>query len=122
MGVEQSIQSSILKYLSFMPGHYWRNNSTGLWDSTRKRWRPSGQPPGTSDILGILPNGRFVAIEVKAPKQKPTEAQAAFLEKIKENGGLALVAYDIECVEKAFKALPGWSPSWLAAGHQSRLL
>jgi len=45
---------------------------------------------GTPDILACL-NGRFIAIEAKAGKNKPTDLQTLNLKRIDEAGGLALV-------------------------------
>lgn len=45
---------------------------------------------GTPDILACL-HGRFVAIEAKAGKNKPTALQILALRKIDAAGGLALV-------------------------------
>lgn len=45
---------------------------------------------GTPDILACL-QGRFIAIEVKAGKNKPTALQIQALRKIDAAGGLALV-------------------------------
>ena len=45
---------------------------------------------GTPDILACL-NGRFIGIEAKAGKNKPTDLQALNLKRIDEAGGLALV-------------------------------
>ncbi|HEX8196380.1 MAG TPA: hypothetical protein VF571_09345 [Pyrinomonadaceae bacterium] len=53
---------------------------------------------GTSDITGISPTGRFIAIECKVGKNKPTELQEAYLEEIKKRGGIARVAYSLEDV------------------------
>jgi hypothetical protein len=48
---------------------------------------------GMSDLLGITDNGRFVAIEVKAPKAhtKPAllEKQRLFVDTVRRLGGLA---------------------------------
>jgi len=45
---------------------------------------------GTPDILACL-NGRFIAIEAKAGKNKPTDLQTLNLKRIAEAGGLAMV-------------------------------
>lgn len=56
-------------------------------------------PPGSSDIIGILPGGRFLAIEVKRPGHEPTEIQKEFMDKINALGGLAFVATSIDDVK-----------------------
>ena len=54
--------------------------------------------PGVSDIIGMLKNGKFIAIEVKTPRaaKKPssglTEAQSAFLKVVARSSGVAFVA------------------------------
>lgn len=45
---------------------------------------------GTPDILACH-NGRFIGIEAKAGKNKPTDLQTLNLKRIDEAGGLALV-------------------------------
>jgi hypothetical protein len=45
---------------------------------------------GTPDILACL-HGRFIAIEAKAGKNKPTDLQTLNLKRIDDAGGLALV-------------------------------
>lgn len=50
---------------------------------------------GVADICGILPGGRFFAIEVKAGKNPPSKAQLDFLERVRQSGGSALVAYSL---------------------------
>ena len=47
---------------------------------------------GVPDILACI-NGRFVAIEVKAPNGKPSELQLYNIEEIKKSGGIAMVLY-----------------------------
>ena len=48
--------------------------------------------PGLSDLVGILPDGRFFACEVKVPGQRPRENQLAFLEAINKRGGIGIWA------------------------------
>ena len=61
-----------------------------------KQWQgPMSQPKGVSDIIGIF-NGKFLAIEVKRPGSKLTEAQAQFLDRVRDEGGIAFKA---ECVD-----------------------
>ena len=55
---------------------------------------------GVSDIIGCLPKtGRFLAIEVKRPGNKPTAEQQQFIDIINDAGGLAFVAHSIEEVQ-----------------------
>lgn len=50
---------------------------------------------GVSDILGILPDGRFLAVECKAKGGKATEDQKAFLGLINGFGGAGWVIDDV---------------------------
>jgi hypothetical protein len=49
---------------------------------------------GCADILGQLRDGRFLAVEVKAPKGKLRSEQILFLEQVRAAGGVAFVARD----------------------------
>jgi len=99
--LESAIQRAILEYLRWEGIFCFRVNQQGvpLHDGTG-RYRP-GPTQGVSDILGILPDGRFLAIEVKRPGGKPTPQQEAFLDAVKQAGGLAFVATSTDDVERA---------------------
>ena len=68
------------------------------------KWIPSRQGRGISDRIGILPSGRFLAIEIKAEgkRNSASEEQIEFLTTIINNNGLGLVA---DCVDDIKKAL-----------------
>ena len=53
-------------------------------------------PKGTSDICACAPDGRFVAVETKAPKGGPTPEQRKFLSDVLVRGGIAIVAHSAE--------------------------
>lgn len=99
---ETDIQKQILTFLHLNKICAWRNNNGGVWDPTRKTFRTSftGRK-GVSDILGVLPMGRFLAIEVKTPKGKLSPDQAVFLEEVTSLGGLAFKAESVNDVETA---------------------
>ncbi len=60
---------------------------------------------GISDVLGILKDGRFIAVECKIKPNKPTQFQLDFLEEITKRGGVGIVAYDLEDVQKELSKL-----------------
>jgi len=99
---ENAIQSAIMQYLFYNKIFHWRNNNTPIYDVTRKRFRamPKGAIKGVSDILGILPDGRFLAIEVKKPRSYMSKEQKLFIKNINENGGVAFMARSIDDVKK----------------------
>lgn len=51
---------------------------------------------GVSDILGILKDGRLLAIEVKVGYNKVTTEQNDFINQINTCGGLAFVARSLD--------------------------
>lgn len=60
-----------------------------------KNWSGLGSAPGIPDILGVLPGGKALMIEVKARRGKLSPAQQQFLEAARERGALAFVARSI---------------------------
>src|SRR3990167_10893916 len=96
---EQDIVNSILDYLNLKGHRCWRNN-TGAFPFESKgvrRYIRAGFP-GSSDIIGIAKDGKFIAVEVKKPGGKLTENQMKFLEMIGNNGGYAILAFSIDDV------------------------
>lgn len=55
-----------------------------------------GLCPGSSDLVGMMPGGRFLAIEVKRPGEKQTEEQLTFERVVRECGGLYILATSVE--------------------------
>lgn len=98
--LEKHIQAIILEYLPYIGIFAWRTNS-GVIFSGGHAHRMA--PPGTADIIGILPDGRFIAIEVKRPGGVVSDKQKEFLEKITSRGGVGFVAYSLDDVINEFK-------------------
>lgn len=59
-----------------------------------------GLCPGSADLIGWLaPSGRFLAIEVKAGRDKMSENQQNWRAVLEAGGGLYFVARDVpECI------------------------
>jgi hypothetical protein len=107
---EKEVENLILEYLWNKGIHAWKNQSTGIYDPTRKvfRSRNKFQINGVSDILGCLNDGRFLAIEIKKPVKNPrtderlfnlaSEDQRKFINNVNKNGGLAFVADSLSVV------------------------
>jgi hypothetical protein len=72
-------------------GFFVWNNPSGAARIAPDRWVSFGKK-GSADILGCLPGGRFLAIEVKAQHGRLSPEQRDFLEKIRGLGGIAVVA------------------------------
>jgi len=105
---EQQLVTLIINYLN-AKGHFvWRHNSgvTHASYTTKagvrkdRMWR-SGLK-GSSDIIGIAKDGRFIAIECKVGANKPTPLQEEFIASVLAHKGYACVAYDLSDVERYF--------------------
>lgn len=53
---------------------------------------------GCPDVIGQLRDGRLLGVEVKAPAGRLRPAQAVFLARIRDSGGVAFVARDLRDV------------------------
>ena len=80
----------------------WRNNTGATKIGTR--FIRFGTV-GASDILGVLPDGRFLAVECKRPGNVVTAAQHAFQDSIQEANGVALVCFSVGELESALKRI-----------------
>lgn len=79
----------------------WRNNTGALRDA-RRRLVHFGEP-GSADILGCLPGGRFLSVEVKRGKNRPTTLQLEWARVVRQAGGLALVVWSSQELEEALR-------------------
>jgi hypothetical protein len=96
---ENRVKAEVLKYLMLRRIKACSNPSGAV------RIRPgkfmSFGLKGSADILGFLPDGRFLVVEVKAPNGRLSAEQKQFLEKIGGLGGLAIVAPSYRDIEAA---------------------
>jgi hypothetical protein len=86
---ENQVKTEVLKYLKRRQIKAWSNPSGAV------RIRPgkfmSFGLKGSSDVLGVLPGGKILAVECKAEGGRLSPEQRQFLADIKALGGLALV-------------------------------
>ena len=101
---EANIQNDILIALSNAGAIVFRNNVGALKDKTGRPVRYGVGGNGGSDIIGICPDGRFLAVEVKKNTGRATEDQLRFIEAVRAKGGRAGVA---RSVEDALRILEG---------------
>jgi hypothetical protein len=108
---EGAVKTAICYYLLTQKGKvriFWINASTGIYDPSRGIFRANKSPfqiKGVADILGMLSNGRFLAIEVKSKKGRLSPEQKIFLEEINAGGGIGILARSVEDVECALKEI-----------------
>lgn len=104
MNKETKIQNQILLSLSNAGCTVWRVETSGVWVGRQihkdgdtvtlanARMFLSGLCKGGSDIIGIDPIGRFLAVEVKTETGRPTKEQLNFINAVKAAGGIAGIA------------------------------
>lgn len=88
---EMDILRLIMVSLSEKGCVVWRNN-VGVLKNAAGIPIKFGLCVGSSDVIGISPDGRFLAVEVKTDKGKPSPDQIRFIEAIKRKGGIAGIA------------------------------
>jgi len=108
MNPETNIQNAILLALSKAGCLVFRNETAGAWvgrmlhkDSnivtlSNASMVRFGLCVGSSDIVGIAPCGRFLAIEVKTSTGKATKEQRRFLAAVSGAGGIAGIARSVD--------------------------
>lgn len=104
MNQETKIQRAIMLKLSEAGCLIFRNETSGAW--VGKKIHQAGQQVtlsdarmirfglavGSSDLVGLTPSGRFLAIEVKTKTGRATKEQLNFIEQVNKHGGRAGIA------------------------------
>lgn len=102
---ESAVLSACLQYLAIFQIEAWRNNSgayTVKGQSGRDRFIRFGRA-GSADIVGLLPSGRFLAVECKASNGKLSTLQEEFRRDIERNHGLYIVARSVDDLAAALR-------------------
>lgn len=92
---EKEIQSVLLEYLALVGIKAWRQNS-GAFKSESGHFYRFSSIKGQSDIIGLLPSGKFLAVEVKRPGKLPSPDQINFINMVRGSQGVAIVAHSLE--------------------------
>lgn len=101
---EQQVQKTIMDYLHLKKILAFKHRNVGIFKKDTGSYIPlSSGEKGISDIIGCLPDGRFLAIEVKKPGGRPSPEQKAFVERVNTSGGVGLIAYDLDAVIAAIE-------------------
>lgn len=95
MRSEANIQNDIMVAISQAGGMIWRNNTGVLKDATGRPIK-FGLCVGSSDLIGICPDGVFLAIEVKKANGRATEKQKTFVRNVIRQGGRAGIARTVD--------------------------
>lgn len=79
----------------------WRN-AAGVARHDSGHTQRFGLCPGAADLIGIGPNGRFFALEIKTCRGRLSDDQSRFLDLVRRYGGFAAV---VRSVDEAHDAL-----------------
>lgn len=96
MTPEGLVKKEICDYLKSRGVYFWVNQAGKI--PGRKLLKT-----GISDLLGVMSNGRILAIEIKSAKGKTTPEQIQFINDITQRKGLAFVAYSVSDVEEQLR-------------------
>jgi hypothetical protein len=98
---EIDIQNEILDWLNQNGIFAFRVNNGAVYDSTTVAYRNRGKfsLKGVSDILGVMPDGRLLAIEVKTKTGRVSAEQNAFVKKITSRNGIGIIARSLDDVK-----------------------
>ena len=88
---ESKVLQGCLNYLKSQGIMCWRN-TTGAVKAQSGYWLHYGKK-GSSDIIGVLPDGRALFVECKAPKGgRLSKEQEEFIDEARRNGALCIIA------------------------------
>lgn len=92
MRKEANILNDCLVAMSEAGGMVWRQNTGAYKDPKTGRLIRYGLCVGSSDIIGIAPDGVFVAVECKTERGRATDKQLTFIRNVVRQGGRAGIA------------------------------
>ncbi len=92
MRTEANIQNDCMVALSKIGCIVFRNNVGAFQDKTGRLIRYGVGGKGGSDLVGIAPDGRFLAVECKAATGRVRPEQVQFIDAVRRAGGLAGIA------------------------------
>lgn len=99
---EAPVLHDCLKWLHERGVFAWRNNTGVVWVEDRPIFYGY---KGSADILGILPDGRFLAIETKSPTGVQSDDQKKFQASVEANNGDYLLVRSAKELEERWSSL-----------------
>lgn len=95
---ETSLVGACIQLLTLRGCFVWRQNQGAVKAEYKGKTRflRFAGAEGISDIVGMTPAGRFLAVECKIAPNKPTPEQTQFLATVRKRGGLSLLIYSID--------------------------
>lgn len=103
---EKDVEKSICDWLRIKGFFFWKQPSSGFFDTNRKCFRRHVSPyvkAGVPDII-VVHQGRFIGIEVKSATGRQSESQKDFEQELLSRGqGNYFIARSVEDVENQLK-------------------
>jgi hypothetical protein len=93
---ESDIQKQILDYLKLKRVVCFKHRNVGIMKPNGSYIPLAFGEKGISDVIGCLPDGRFLAIEVKKPGGRPKPEQKEFIASVNRNNGVGIIAYSLD--------------------------
>lgn len=90
---ETNIQQLVRLRASELGARLFRNN-VGLLYTEDGRPVKVGLCTGSSDLIGYTKLGKFLALEIKKPGRKATDAQQNFIDAVNKSGGIGAIISD----------------------------
>ncbi len=106
---ETDLCNACLQLLRLRGIYAWRQNVSGIKRrdrAGREFWAAPGLR-GVADLIGVLPGGKFLAVETKTAAGKLSPEQAAFLDNIRAAGGVAVVIRSLDELVSLLDTLQG---------------
>lgn len=101
---EHDIQTAILNYLGNKGIKAIRVNAGRYAVGEGKNRRMiMGAPTGTPDIIGVIPGGRALYVEVKRPGKKPRPSQVQVMDEYKYFGAVVCVATSVDELQETLR-------------------
>lgn len=99
--LEKEIQLAICDYLALRKHFFWRSNTVGMFDPTKKVFRsmPKYGMSGIPDII-LIKDGIFVGLEVKRTTTYQSDVQKKFETDCIKAGGRYHIVRSIDDVQK----------------------
>lgn len=89
------LTKSVIRAIELLGGYATRIQSQGQFDPRTKQWRKGTTRTGTADIHAVI-GGAHVSIEIKAGRDRLSQAQRKTAELIQQAGGTYLVVSSFE--------------------------
>ena len=98
---ESPVLRACLDYLRLRGVVCWRQNAGAFATLDGKRFMRTADITGIADIIGLLPDGRFLAVECKSGAGRQSQAQRDFQADVERNNGRYILARSVDDVMKA---------------------